>query len=24
VKRKVCTQKFKREIDAMYDGESVD
>ena len=24
VKRKVCTQKFKREIDAMYDGQSVD
>jgi len=24
VKRKACTQKFKKEIDAMYDGESVD
>ena len=24
VKRKACTQKYKREIDAMYDGESVD
>jgi long-chain acyl-CoA synthetase len=24
VKRKAATQKFKREIDAMYDGESVD
>jgi len=24
VKRKACTQKYKKEIDAMYDGESVD
>jgi len=24
VKRKAATQKFKKEIDAMYDGESVD
>jgi long-chain acyl-CoA synthetase len=24
VKRKACTVKYKREIDAMYDGESVD
>ena len=24
VKRKACTQKFKAQIDAMYDGESVD
>jgi long-chain acyl-CoA synthetase len=24
VKRKACTQKYKREIDAMYDGESLD
>jgi long-chain acyl-CoA synthetase len=24
VKRKACTQKFKKEIDGMYDGESVD
>jgi long-chain acyl-CoA synthetase len=24
VKRKACTLKFKKEIDAMYDGESVD
>jgi long-chain acyl-CoA synthetase len=24
VKRKACTQRFKKEIDAMYDGESVD
>jgi long-chain acyl-CoA synthetase len=24
VKRKACTQKFKKEIDAMYDGESID
>ncbi|HEY5677561.1 MAG TPA: AMP-binding protein, partial [Myxococcales bacterium] len=24
VKRKACTQKFKKEIDGMYDGESLD
>ncbi|MGE5047285.1 MAG: AMP-dependent synthetase/ligase [Deltaproteobacteria bacterium] len=24
VKRKACTQKFKKEIDGMYDGESID
>src|SRR4051812_40341774 len=24
VKRKACTQKYKKEIDGMYDGESVD
>ena len=24
VKRKVATQKYKKQIDAMYDGESVD
>jgi long-chain acyl-CoA synthetase len=24
VKRKACTQKYKKEIDAMYDGENVD
>ena len=24
VKRKACTQKFKKEIDAMYDGESAE